>query len=113
MRILLSIAGLALVFLGIYFLGQNILFTTQVSPIWWRDLSAAGSVLCIVGGLIALIFFQNQTNEWGWVLVTLGILLVFVGGRVILKPTSLWYLFLSFSSLFLGLRLIRVGRINF
>ena len=39
MRALYFIAGLALMLLGIYFLGQNVIFTTHAYP-WWRGIAA-------------------------------------------------------------------------
>lgn len=106
-----KIIGLILIVLGVYYLGQNIIFTTQFSPYWWRDLSAAGSVLCLSSGIIGLIFFPSQTRSWSWVLVALGIILVFLNGKVILKPTSLWYFFASFATLITGLKLVTTGRV--
>ncbi|MBD0363924.1 MAG: hypothetical protein ICV55_14320, partial [Coleofasciculus sp. C3-bin4] len=44
--------GILLLVVGIYFLGQNIIFTTHYSPYFWRDIPAAGSVLAIMGGVI-------------------------------------------------------------
>jgi hypothetical protein len=113
MRIITKLIGLALIFVGVYFLGQNIIFTTKVSPFWWRDISAMGSVLAITAGIISLLFFQRAIGDLGWMLVGLGIVLVFVSGSVILLPTSLWYFFLSFISLAAGFQLIRTGRLNF
>jgi len=113
MQFLKKLIELALVIAGIYFLGKNIYFTTYVSSYWWRDISAAGSVLSILGGVISLIFFPRDMKMLGTVFVFLGIVLVFVSGSVVLRPTSLWYLFLSFSSLLGGLKLMNTGRINF
>ncbi|NEP15034.1 MAG: hypothetical protein F6K14_33650 [Symploca sp. SIO2C1] len=113
MRFFIKLVGLALVFVGIYFLGQNIFFTTQISPYWWRDISATASVLTITGGIISILFFRRAVGELGWILIGLGIILVFVSGRVILRPTSLWYFFLSFASLIAGFKLITTGRIDF
>ncbi len=113
MRLLIKLVGLALLLVGIYFLGQNIVFTSRISPYWWRDISAAGSVLALTAGVISLLFFRSATGSLGWVLVGLGIVLVFVNGNVILKPTSLWYFFLAFASLTAGLKLITTGRIDF
>jgi hypothetical protein len=94
-------------------LGQNIVFTSRISPYWWRDISAAGSVLALTAGVISLLFFRSATGSFGWVLVGLGIVLVFINGNVILMPTSLWYFFLAFASLTAGLKLITTGRIDF
>jgi len=112
MRLLTRLLGLILILLGIYFIGQNIFFTTQMSPYWWRDISAAGSVISIIAGLIMTIYFSQELGNVGWILVILGILLVFVSGRVILRPTSLWYFFLSFTSLIAGFSLLRTGRVR-
>ncbi|MEO8893159.1 MAG: hypothetical protein ABI417_16850 [Coleofasciculaceae cyanobacterium] len=113
MRLLIKLIGFILLLVGIYFLGQNIVFTSRVSPYWWRDISAAGSVLALTAGIISLVFFRGATGSLGWVLVGLGILLVFISGNVILMPTSLWYFFLAFASLTAGLKLITTGRIDF
>lgn len=113
MRLLLKLVGLALLLVGIYFLGQNIIFTTQTAPYWWRDISAAGSVLAVTSGVVALLFFNRSAGGLGWVLVGLGILLVFVSGGVVLRPTSLWTFFLAFVSLVAGLQLITTGRLRF
>lgn len=112
MRILTRLLGLILILAGIYFIGQNIFFTTQVSPYWWRDISAAGSVISIIAGLILTINFSRELGNVGWILVMLGIVLVFVSGRVILRPTSLWYFFLSFASLIAGFSLLQTGRVR-
>lgn len=113
MRLLIKLIGLVLLLVGIYFLGQNIIFTSHISRYWWRDISAAGSVLALIAGVMSLIFFRSATGSLGWVLVGLGIVLVFVSGNVILMPTSLWYFFLAFASLTAGLKLITTGRIDF
>ncbi len=113
MHFLKKLIGLALLIIGIYYLGQNIIFTSQTSIYWWRDISAAGSVISLISGIIAIFFFPRNFGNLGWVLVGVGIALVFVSGRVILRPTSLWYFFLSFSAMTAGFQLIRTGRINF
>lgn len=112
MRFLLKLLGLALIITGIYFIGQNIIFTTRISGLWWRDVSATASVLSLVGGIISLVFFPEQTRGWGWLLVILGIVLVFVSGNVLLRPTSLWYFFVAFVLLISGLKLITTGRLD-
>ena len=111
MRFLISLIGFGLVLVGVYFLGQNIIFTTQISRFWWRDISATASVISLISGIISLFFFPSEIGDFGWVLVGLGIVLVFVSGSVILRQTSLWYFFLSFSAMAAGFRLIRNGRI--
>lgn len=111
MRLLGKLVGLALVLTGIYFLGQNIIFTTQTSPYWWRDISAAGSVVSLLSGVLMLLHGRGM-RQMGWILVGLSILLVFVSGGVVLRPTSLWTLFLALISLVGGYKLITTGRID-
>ncbi len=105
--------GIALLVLGIYFLGQNIIFATHYYPSLWRDIPAGGSVLSIMGGTIALLFFPRQTGNLGWILLGLGAVLVFLSGGVILKPTSLWKFFIAFAAFAGGFQLISQGRIRF
>jgi hypothetical protein len=112
MRLFGKLIGLLLILAGIYFLGQNIIFTTQVATYWWRDLSASGSVISILAGLLILLYGDRSLREMGWILVGLGIVLVFVSGKVILRPTSLWTFFLAFASLIGGFQLITTGRIR-
>jgi hypothetical protein len=40
-----TILGLALIITSIYFLGQNIIFTTHYYYSWWQKTAATGSVL--------------------------------------------------------------------
>jgi hypothetical protein len=65
MRLLLKLVGLALLLVGVYFLGQNIIFTTQTAAYWWRDISAAGSVLAVTSGVVALLFFNRSAGGLG------------------------------------------------
>jgi hypothetical protein len=111
MRLLGKLIGLALVLSGIYFLGQNIIFTTQTSAYWWRDISAAGSVISLLAGVLMLLN-GREMKQMGWILIGLGIVLVFVSGGVILRPTSLWTLFLALVLLVGGYNLITTGRID-
>lgn len=111
MRFLSKLGGLFLLLIGIYFLGQNILFTTYVTRSWWRDISAAASVIATVVGVLVLLF-GGRNRPFGWILVGLGILLVFVSGGVVLKPTSLWTLFISLIASIGGWSLLRTGRIG-
>jgi hypothetical protein len=107
------IFGLLFIVAGIYFLGQNIMFSTYYSPFFWRSLPAMGSILSLMGGTIALIFFPRQTGIWGWLLITLGVILVFLSGGVFLKPTSLWNFLVAFASIAVGWRLMLARRLRF
>ncbi|ACK70942.1 conserved hypothetical protein [Gloeothece citriformis PCC 7424] len=113
MRILTALIGLGLLLLGVYFLGRNIVFTTNVSPYWWRGIAADASILCITLGIASFFAFPREIKEWGWILIILGILLIFMSSRAILNPTSLWEFFLSMVSFLAGYQLLTRGRINF
>ena len=106
MQLLTKVIGLALMLVGIYFLGQNIIFTTHTVHYWWRDIPAAGSVIALLSGILILLFAGSGVRQRGWVLVGIGIVLVFLSAGVVLKPTSLWTFFLAFVSLIGGYRLI-------
>lgn len=108
-----KLLGILFLGAGIYFLGQNILFSTYYSPFFWRNLPATGSILAIASGTIALIFFPRQASKFGWVLLVTGILLVFLGGGVILKPTSLWNFLVAFSAIAIGYKLLLTRRPRF
>ncbi|OLP19546.1 hypothetical protein BST81_04555 [Leptolyngbya sp. 'hensonii'] len=111
MGFIARLIGLGLVLIAIYFLGQNIIFTTQTAAYWWRPVSATGSVLAILAGIIVLT--SSRYVHWlGWALIGLGIALVFFSGSVILRPTSLWTFFLSSLSFASGYQLLTKGKID-
>ena len=112
-RLLIKIIGLILLLTGIYYLGQNIIFTGTYYRYFYQSLPAVGSVLAVVGGVLSLVFFPRQTGNFGWILLTIGIVLVFLSGGVLLQPTSLWNFFVSFGSIAVGYKLLNEGRINF
>lgn len=111
MKLITSLIGLALILLGIYFLGSNILFTTSVDPYWWRGISADASVLFLTSGVIGLFALPKNSKSLGWILIGISILLIFVSSRAILQPTSLWQFFLSVVSLTSGYKLLTFGKL--
>lgn len=112
MRFIVQLLGFALVLLGIYFLGRNIFFTTNVSPYFWRGLAADLSILCLVVGVLWLIIVPLGAKSYGWIFVAAGIVFVFASSRAILAPTSLWQFFVSFGAIALGYKLLSTGRIS-
>jgi uncharacterized membrane protein len=104
--------GLCLMLLGLYCLGRNIMFTTAVSMIWWRHISATGSVLSLMLGIWLVLCAGRNSRNLGWLLVSLGVILVFLSGGVVLMPTSLWTFCLAFAALVSGYRLMTVGRLS-
>lgn len=98
--------GLLLLLAGFYFLGQNIIFSTASYPYFWRSIPAIGSVLLVASGIASLILFPRQAGSLGWILLILGVVLVFLSGGVLLKPTSLWSFTVAFGALLVGYRLL-------
>ena len=112
MSLLSRLVGIALILLAVYLLGQNIFFTTRVSPYWWSGIAADGSVLALTTGIVGLCFFPPRLRSTGWILIGIGILLVFLSSRAILNPTSLWQFVLSVGSFVGGYQLLTTGRLN-
>ncbi len=112
MRILYFLGGITLMLLGVYFLGKNILFTTNVYP-WWRGIAADVSVLSLCIGTFMLIFLKGDAKILGWIGVGIGIVCVFLSSRAILSPTSLWQFFLAFGSMSLGYKMMSTRRSPF
>jgi hypothetical protein len=108
-RFLLRIVGFGLLILGIYWLGQNIFFTTNAYPYWWRGISADISVLSLTLGVIMLCFFPGSMKNLGWIAVSVGILAVFISSRAILNPTSLWEFFRSLMCIGCGYKMFTTG----
>ena len=65
MRTILRLIGLGLLLVGIYFLGQNIYFSTNPYPYWWRGIAANASILSLTIGVL-LFFILPRTNK-SWV----------------------------------------------
>ncbi len=108
-----TILGYALIIVSIYFLGQEIVFTTQFYASWWQKISATGSVLALMLGISSLTFWRRQMGNFGWIFIAIGIILVFLNSAVILKPTSLWSFFVAMLSFASGYQLLTSGRIRF
>jgi hypothetical protein len=53
MRLFARAIGFCLLMLGLYFLGQNIYFTNNVYPYWWRGVAADTSILFLTAGILS------------------------------------------------------------
>ena len=111
MRPFIKLIGFCLLMFSIYLLGHNILFTTNVSPYWWRGVAADASVFFLAIGVLSLVFLPNEFKEIGWISTAIGILSVFMSSRAILNPTSLWEFFLAFMVMAIGYKLFSTGRV--
>ncbi len=107
-----TICGLVLIVASIYFLGQNIVFTTYYYS-WWQKTSATGSVLALLAGIGSLTFWRREIGHFGWILIAIGIVLVFLSGGVILRPTSLWTFCVSMLAFSSGYQLLTRGKMRF
>ncbi len=108
-----TILGLALMITSIYFLGQNIVFTSHYYYSWWQKIPAAGSVLALLAGIGSLTFWRQTMGNFGWVSIAIGIILVFLSGGVVLQPTSLWTFCVAMLAFASGYQLLTSGRIRF
>ncbi|MBD2665765.1 hypothetical protein B6N60_02268 [Richelia sinica FACHB-800] len=111
MGFLLRIVGLGLLIMGIYLVGQNIMFTTNVSPYWWRGIAADTSVLTLTIGVMILIFFPRGMKNLGWISIGMGMIFVFMSSRAILNPMSLWQFLLSLVLMSAGYKMFASGRL--
>ena len=111
--IMTTILGLALIVASIYFLGQNIVFTTHYYYDWWHKTTATVSVLALLAGVSSLTVWRREMGSVGWILIGVGIVSVFLSGGVILQPTSLWTFFVSMLAFFSGYQILTSGKIRF
>jgi hypothetical protein len=108
-----TILGLALIIASVYFLGQNIVFTTHYYYDWWHKTTATVSVLALLAGVSSLTVWRREMGSFGWILIGIGIISVFLSGGVVLQPTSLWTFLVSMLAFFSGYQLLTSGRIRF
>jgi hypothetical protein len=104
--------GFILLLVGLFLLGQNIQFTTNVFPYWWRGIAADGSILFLTLGILMLFFLPRHNKSLGWIALGIGILLIFLSSRAILNPTSLFEFVISLASFVAGYQLFSTGRLN-
>jgi len=105
--------GIPLIGLGIYLLGENIIFSTGYLRGWWRDGSAAFAVVSMAAGVLTVLYAtEKQVKQAGLVLVAMGIIAVFITGGVFLRPTSLVQFLAGICALASGYQLFTTGRIS-
>jgi hypothetical protein len=113
MNVVKKTLGLALMLLGLYFLGRNILFTSAGAGYWRWHIAATGSVLSLMLGIGLVVCAGRRSRKLGWLLIGLGVVLVFLSGGIVLQPTSLWTFCVAFAAFVSGYRLMTVGRLSF
>ena len=112
MRTFARLIGLGLIFIGIYFLGQNIIFSNNIYPYWWRGVAADISIFLLTGGVLMFFILPRSNKDLAFIAIALGILAVFLSSRAILQPTSLWQFVVSLASFTGGYQLFTTGRLN-
>ena len=112
MRLLTRLIGLGLLFLGIYFLGQNIYFTNNVYPYWWRGVAADTSIFFLTGGVLMFFVLPRGNKSLAGIAIAIGIVAVFVSSKAILQHTSLWQFVLSLACFIGGYNLFTTGRLE-
>ena len=113
MRLFARLLGLGFLLLGIYFLGQNIVFTNNLSPYWWRGVAADASILFLTSGVLMFFVLPRRNKDYAFIAIAIGIIAIFFSSRAILQPTSLWQFVVSLASLTGGYQLFTTGRLNF
>lgn len=112
MRLFARLLGLGLLLLGIYFLGQNIYFSNNVAPYWWRGVAADVSILFLTAGVLMFFILPPNNKSLAGIAIAIGIVAVFISSKAILQPTSLWQFVLSLASFTGGYQLFTTGRLN-
>jgi hypothetical protein len=105
---LARLIGLGLMIGGIGFLASSVVLGTFTLAY----LPASGSVLLCIAGILTLTKLPEY-RSWGWILITVGVVISFVSGGIIVTSTSLLSFLLAFSSLSVGYQLFSTGRIRF
>jgi hypothetical protein len=106
MWILTRFLGLALLIGGVAFLASSVVLGT----FHLMYLPASGSLLLCIAGILALTKFHAS---WGWILITIGIVIAFASGGIIITSTSLLSFMLAFGALSMGYQLFTSGRVRF
>jgi hypothetical protein len=106
-----KVLGFGLIGLGIYWLGKDIILTTQAAYYGWQTIPAAGSVVLMLTGLYILFNARASRRNLGWMLIAVAIALIFMSGGVLIRPTTLWNFVLGFAAIFGGGRLVQSQRL--
>ncbi|GAC1482309.1 MAG: hypothetical protein NVS2B14_21330 [Chamaesiphon sp.] len=70
------------------------------------------AILATMGGIISIIFFGKELGSLGWILLGIGVVLVFLSGGLILRGTPMWDFIIAFAAMAGGYQLMTQGRIK-
>lgn len=108
---MMRFVGLILIFVGLYVLGENIIFVSPARMFNLSNPTAIAVLVFAVGGVIALIMFRRQTGPWGWVAIGVAIAIALASGQILIRPLSLWMLVLGLVPAIAGFQLMLKGRL--
>jgi hypothetical protein len=98
--------GLALMLGGLAFLSSSVVlgtFTIMYLP-------AMGSVLLVIAGVLTLTYGRANRNL-GWILITVGVVMAFLSGGIVLQSMTLLSFLLAFGAISAGYQLFTAGKI--
>jgi len=99
--------------LGVYLLGQNIIFSTGYLSGWWRDGSAAFAVIAMAAGVLTTLYATDrQVKRAGLVIIAMAIVAIFATGGVFLRPTTLVQFLVGICALASGYQLFTTGEVS-
>jgi hypothetical protein len=103
--------GILLILFGLYTVGQNIIFTTQLSYYGWQRIPAIGAVIFLLSGIWIVLSAADRDKFLGWILLVIGIACIFMSSGIILRPVSLWSFLVAFTCLLGGAKLMSPRRL--
>ena len=112
---LIRLLGILLFMLGIYLFVRDISLVGQCQSYFcseWQNLTASGSAIACMGGVLSVFVFQQRTTTLGWLLLGLGVLLVYLSGGMLLKPIAMLTFIASFAAMAYGHQLMKRRRIR-
>ncbi|KAF3888401.1 MULTISPECIES: hypothetical protein [Nostocales] len=110
-KLSIKVTGLVLLLICVYYLVQNLIFASRYHSFFYQSFPATGSMLALILGIFTLIFFPKNTDNLGWILLGISMVLALLSGGVIFQTTSLWNFFVAFSALSVGYKLLDEGRL--
>lgn len=104
--ILTKFLGLALMLGGLAFLSSSVVLGTFTI----LYLPALGSVLLVIAGVLTLTYGRANRNL-GWILITVGVVMAFLSGGIVLQSITLLSFLLAFGAISAGYQLFTDGKI--
>jgi hypothetical protein len=107
--------GFVLLAVGIVFLGQNVIFSSNafsIFPFRWQTIPAGGCLVGLLCGMAGLIFGGKGYLGASIASLIAGALFGFFAGVIRVMPTSLAEVFIGICLMVLGARVMIDGNLN-